>query len=516
MDRASGILLHISSLPSDYGIGDLGPGAHRFVDYLAQSQQSYWQILPLTPTNSGTGNSPYNAYSAFAGNPLFISPDILAEQGYLRPEHLEIPGFAPDRVEYANVGMWKSHILNIAFENGLSWLPGRESYARFIGANRAWLDDYALFAALKEHFQGLPWYYWPETIKLRTPGGMGQWRERLSLETERERFKQYIFYGQWNGLKQYATDRGVRLFGDMPIYVSLDSCDVWSHPELYELDTKRMPIYVAGAPPDYFSKQGQLWGNPVYNWERMEQNGFTWWIERLRHNGSMYDLVRLDHFRGFAAYWQVPACSKTAQNGVWRPCPGRRLFQRVRTELPEVDIVAEDLGHITEDVRALMAEFGFPGMKILQFAFADDMPNNPYIPHNIGPNSVVYTGTHDNNTLLGWYTNDIGSRERRLVAEYLGTDGENSEIVWGMVRMAMMSVAELCVFPLQDLLECDSRARMNTPSKTEGNWDWRVQGDRLTRELAQKLARMTWLYGRGGTRDSTQKRALTTGKKESG
>jgi 4-alpha-glucanotransferase len=499
ISRASGILLHITSLPSRYGIGDLGPEAHAFVDFLARGGQSYWQLLPLTPTNGGTGNSPYNAYSAFAGNPLLISPDLLLERGFLSLENLrEVPCWADDRVEYARVTLWKDRLLTIAFENALSWLPGRRAYQDFKTDNNGWLEDYALFAALKAHFEGLPWYYWPKEIRFRHPASLAMWHERLNLQVELELFKQFVFFEQLQELKAHCATRHIRLFGDMPIYVSLDSCDVWSHAELFDLDAHRLPVHVAGAPPDYFSEKGQLWGNPIYDWERMEREGFTWWIERLRQNKTLYDLVRLDHFRGFAAFWQVPACSKTARNGVWRPCPGKRLFERVLEELPDLDIVAEDLGHITEDVRELMNHFGFPGMKVLQFAFSDDLPNNPYIPHNVDRHSVIYTGTHDNNTLQGWYANDLTPAERELVGEYLGTTLDPHGLHWAMIRTAMMSVADLCVLPLQDVLELGGEARMNRPSETEGNWAWRVPRERVSEDLAQKLFRMTWLYGRTG------------------
>ncbi|MGX9364502.1 4-alpha-glucanotransferase [Desulfoplanes sp. PS50] len=495
--RASGILLHITSLPSRYGIGDLGPEAYNFVDFLASAKQTYWQLLPLTPTNSGTGNSPYNAYSAFAGNPLLISPDLLLAQRFLSSENLrEVPCFPDDRVEYARVAMWKDRLLTIAFENGLSWLPGRSGYQDFKTNNQGWLEDYALFASLKQHFEGLPWYYWPKDIRFRHPSSLDTWRNRLNLQMERERFKQFVFFEQLGNLKGYCATKGVRLFGDMPIYVSLDSCDVWSHPELFDLDANRLPIHVAGAPPDYFSKKGQLWGNPVYDWERMEDNGFAWWTDRLGHNQKLYDTVRLDHFRGFAAFWQVPACSRTARNGVWRPCPGKRLFEKVLSELPDLDIIAEDLGHITDDVRELMDHFGFSGMKVLQFAFSDDLPNSPYIPHNVDKHSVFYTGTHDNNTLQGWYENDISLEERELAAEYLGTGHDFHGLHWAMIRAVMMSVAHVCVFPLQDVLELGGEARMNRPSETDGNWAWRVRRERLSEAVARKLARMVWLYGR--------------------
>jgi 4-alpha-glucanotransferase len=320
------------------------------------------------------------------------------------------------------------------------------------------------------------------------------------MEVERERFKQYIFFDQWESLKARCERHHIRLMGDMPIYVSLDSCDVWAHPQFFDLDDNLLPIHVAGAPPDYFSKKGQLWGNPVYDWERMAASGFSWWLDRFRHNGMIYHAVRLDHFRGFVAFWQVPAGSKTARNGVWRPCPGKQLLQLVQEKLPHLDLVAEDLGHITPDVRELMVSLGFPGMKILQFAFGDDLPNNPYLPHNIDENCVVYTGTHDNNTLRGWYAKELSLEQQALVAEYLGTDKVYHAVHEALIRAAMMSRARVCMLPLQDVLDLGSEARMNTPSQRNGNWVWRVLPEQLPRELAGKLARWTWLYGRQGDR----------------
>ena len=497
MQRAHGILLHISSLPSPYGIGDMGPGAFAFVDFLHRSNQSCWQILPLGPTNGGTGNSPYSTYSAFAGNPLFISPDLLKEQECISRENLaSLPDFSRTHVEFARVVAWKNHLLKIAFENALPKLRTRDSYHAFCRDQAFWLDDYALFAALKEHFEGLPWYYWPEDLKRRHAGALREWQTKLSLEIQREKFKQFIFFQQWHALKTHCVEQGIEILGDMPIYVSLDSCDVWSHPDLFELDAGLFPIFVSGAPPDYFSKDGQLWGNPIYDWKKMETTGFAWWMDRLRMNGSMYDAIRLDHFRGFAAFWQVAACEKTAENGVWRPAPGKALLEMARARFPELKLIAEDLGHITEDVRELMQHFGFPGMKILQFAFSGNLPKNPYIPHNIPENSVVYTGTHDNNTLKGWYAGDASPEEKRSIREYLGLGKQTDDVHGALIRAAMMSAAHLCILPMQDLLELGAEARMNTPAQTHGNWAWRVTREELGTDLSTRLARMTWLYGR--------------------
>ncbi len=509
MQRVHGILLHISSLPSPFGIGDLGPGAHAFVDFLHAGRQSCWQILPMGPTNSGTGNSPYNAYSAFAGNPLFISPELLQEQGLLSKENLHSPpDVSPDRVEFARVVAWKEHLLKIAFENGLPAFRSSKDALTFCRTHSFWLDDYALFIALKHHFEGLPWYYWPEDLKTRHPGALREWRERLSLEIEREKFKQWLFFEQWQRLKSHCSKKGIEILGDMPIYVSLDSCDVWSHPHLFELDNHLFPIFVSGAPPDYFSKEGQLWGNPIYAWEKMEANGFTWWMERLRMGGFMYDALRLDHFRGFAAFWQVAAGEKTAENGVWRAAPGKALLEKARERFPRLKLIAEDLGHITPDVRELMQHFGFPGMKILQFAFSGNLPENPYIPHNIPENSVVYTGTHDNNTLRGWYANEATPEEKRSIREYFG-GGDTAEDVHDIIiRAAMMSSARLCILPLQDMLNLGSEARMNTPAQTRGNWGWRVRREHLSPHLSNRIARMTWLYGRTPSSEKKSKKTV--------
>lgn len=494
--RNSGILCHVSSLPSRFGVGDFGPEAFAFADFLHQAGQRCWQVLPLSPVNGGAGNSPYSGYSAFAGNPLFISPEELVRQGWLRREDLEnIPDFSEERVEYDQVRAWKTALLDRAFDLALPRLRGMDRFNAFQKRNRAWLGEYALFAALKEHFNGRPWYAWPEQIRLRAPQAVAAWREKLSYWVFREVFFQFLFHEQWDALRRYCNDLGIRIMGDIPIYVSLDSCDVWSRPELFHLDRERRPIYAAGAPPDYFSKTGQLWGNPVYDWERQGRDGFSWWVERFRHAMVFYDLVRLDHFRGFAEFWQVPAGEETAENGVWVPGPGRRLFDTLIQELGEIPLIAEDLGMITEDVRDLMARYGFPGMRVLQFAFDGDYSGNEYLPHNYEHNTVVYTGTHDNNTISGWFAREMDGRGRQLVRRYLGFRVDRETISESMVRLAMASVAGLCIVPLQDVPGIRGE-RMNTPGLGNGNWGWRVRSPDLHSRTAATLMEMAEVYGR--------------------
>ena len=496
--RNSGILCHVSSLPSRFGVGDFGPDAFAFADFLHRAGQRCWQVLPLSPVNGGAGNSPYSGYSAFAGNPLFISPEQLVRDGRLAAEELaRVPEFSGDVVEYDAVRAFKMKVLDRAFDQALPRLRTMSGFVDFRERNRGWLEEYALFAALKEHFQGRPWYAWPEPIRLREPQAVAVWREKLSYWVLREIFFQYLFHEQWEGLRRYCNGLDIRIMGDIPIYVSLDSCDVWSGPELFELDDEHRPIYAAGAPPDYFSETGQLWGNPVYDWGRQEKSGFSWWVERIRHAMVFYDMVRLDHFRGFAGFWQVPACEETAENGVWIPGPGSRLFDTLNGALGEMPLIAEDLGVITDDVRELMQRYGFPGMRVLQFAFDGDFAGNGYLPHNYEHNTVVYTGTHDNNTVAQWFRRELDADRRGLVRRYLGYGTSGQEVGEGLVRLATASVAGLCIIPLQDVPGVQG-GRMNTPGVGHGNWAWRVSAKMLGPEVAAGLAEMAEVYGRRG------------------
>ncbi len=498
--RNSGILCHVTSLPSRFGVGDFGPGAFAFADFLQQAGQRCWQVLPLSPVNGGAGDSPYSGYSAFAGNFLVISPEELVQKGWLRRKDLEgAPDFPTDRVDYDQVRTWKKGLLDHAFDLALPRLRGLKRFSEFREQCRAWIEEYALFAALKEHFNGQPWYQWPDPIRMRDPEAVASWRERLSYAVFREMFFQFLFYEQWEALKAYCNERDIRIMGDIPIYVSLDSCDVWSRPELFELDRQRRPVYVAGAPPDYFSKTGQLWGNPVYDWKRQSEEGFAWWVDRITHAMVCFDMVRLDHFRGFAAYWQVPAGEKTAENGVWIPGPGRHLFDTLVREVGELPLIAEDLGMITEDVRELMSRYGFPGMRVLQFAFDGEFAANEYLPHNFEHNTVVYTGTHDNNTVSAWFARELDDQGRELVRRYIGAFGrrDREHIAESMLRLAMASVAGLCIVPLQDVPGIHGQ-RMNTPGKSGGNWAWRVRRQDLCEDVATALSEMAEVYGRTG------------------
>lgn len=495
--RRCGVLLHVSSLPGRHGIGDFGPTAHEFIDFLAAAGQRLWQMLPLTPINAGAGNSPYSSYSAFAGNTLFVSPDLLVRQGILHPRDMAHPPFlSKDRVDYGAAAAWREKLLEQAFDNVFAGLRADRGFEAFCNKEAFWLDDYCLFKALKREQGGASWLSWPRGIRLREKEALAAARERLGYDILRERYAQYLFSQHWQSLRDYAAKRGVDLLGDVPIYVSLDSSDVWSHREIFELDDEGLPIYCAGAPPDYFSETGQMWGNPVYDWERQERDGYSWWQERLRHEASRFDMLRLDHFRGFCGFWQVPACEPTAENGLWIPGPGAKFFQAMLENVPGLSILAEDLGVITEDVVALMHRFGFPGMKILQFAFSPDMGKNFYIPHNIPTHSAVYTGTHDNNTIRGWFVEDLDDEGRKRFCDYAGRGVAEDEVADAMIRMALGSVAETCVIPMQDYLNLGANGRMNMPGVAGGNWGWRMGPEAAREDLAARMRFLAGIYGR--------------------
>ena len=493
--RSSGILLHPTSLPGRYGIGDLGLEAYKFVDFLAQSDQQLWQILPLGPT--GFGNSPYMSFSTMAGNPLLISLDLLKENGLLSEEDLgEIPDFPSDQVDYEQVIAWKMPVLRKASENfqkNASSIQQKE-FEGFCLGKAAWLDDYVLFMALLDAQSGSTWTTWDEELRQRKPDALEQWRSRSSEEIFFHKFLQFEFFRQWSELKVYANAQKIEIIGDIPIYVAHNSADVWAHPQIFQLDPETgEPIEVAGVPPDYFSETGQLWGNPLYNWEQMESNNFAWWVGRIREMLDYVDLIRIDHFRGFESFWSVPAGEETAINGHWVKAPGYKLFETIRAELGSLPILAEDLGDIDQAVLDLRDHFEFPGMKVLQFAFGGDATNF-HLPFNYNTNCLVYTGTHDNNTSLGWY-NQASEEEGDRLHQYLGCIGEQG-IAWDMIRLALSSVANQAIIPVQDLLSLDADARMNTPSKAEGNWSWRYQTGDLGEEESDRLKEMVHIYGR--------------------
>ncbi len=491
--RSAGILLHPTSLPGRWGIGDLGRESYTFVDRLVESKQALWQMLPLGPT--GYGDSPYQCFSAFAGNPLLISLEHLVKEGDINASDLEdTPNFPENEVDYGAVISFKFAVLNRAARNFRKSESGkrRADFQRFCKENAYWLDDFALFMALKDAHNGAAWNTWEWELASRDPQTLEAWRERLEEQLFAHRYFQYCFFTQWLALKAYTNARDIQIVGDIPIFVAYDSADVWAHPEMFKLDEDRLPSVVAGVPPDYFSPTGQLWGNPLYRWDVLKEQGYEWWFNRFRQTLKTVDLVRLDHFRGFEAYWEITAGAPTAEKGHWVKGPGADFFQALREELGELPIIAEDLGFITPEVEELRDQFNLPGMKILQFAFASDA-TNPYLPHNYRQNVFVYTGTHDNNTTIGWYE-ERGDEERAKAARYLGPVEE--PINWALIRAAYRSVADNVVIPLQDVLGLGSETRMNTPAEASGNWSWRFRREAFTDEQVAKLRELSLTYGR--------------------
>ncbi|MDR3569920.1 MAG: 4-alpha-glucanotransferase [Syntrophobacteraceae bacterium] len=496
--RKSGILLHITSLPSEFGIGDLGRGAYDFADFLADSAQTAWQVLPFNPSSPACGNSPYCSFSAFAGNPLLIAPDLLVKQGYLSPEDLNVDSSSnnPFKVDYEQAAVLKNRLLRKAYENFRQTGDRDCAFKNFANANAHWLDDFALFTSLKEQFAGAPWRQWPPEIRDRTEPALGNWTQRLSESIEREKFSQFLFFHQWAALKSYCNQKQIQVIGDIPIYVSHDSSDVWANRRYFKLDGNGRPDFVSGVPPDYFSETGQLWGNPVYCWDSLRETSYAWWLGRIEHNLKYLDMVRLDHFRGFVAYWEVAASEKTAINGRWVNAPATEFFGVLLNRFPSISIIAEDLGIITPEVREIMNMYEFPGMKPLLFAFGGDPATNPYVPHNHVRSCVVYTGTHDNNTVKGWFQNDATQQEKENLCRYFGRELNGNTVSLTLVRAAMMSVASTAIIPMQDFLDLGAEARMNTPSVSFGNWEWRVTADRLSADLSKSIAGLTRTYGR--------------------
>ena len=492
-DRSAGLLLHPTSLPSRTGIGDLGAAAEAFLDWAAEAGQGIWQVMPLGPT--GWFNSPYGCLSAFAGNPMLISPGRLVAEGLLPASALDGAPAGGGRVDFAAIVPWKEKLLREAWREARSAGGGRltddlEAFS-VSSAQRYWLADWCLFAALSSKHPGMDWTGWGEELVARVPSALEAARTDLADEIQYQSWLQLVFFRQWEALKAGANRRGIEIMGDVPIYVAHGSADVWAHRHLFTVDEHGRAETVAGVPPDYFSASGQLWGNPLYRWDAMEADGFDWWIERLRLNFRLADLVRIDHFRGFSGYWEVKASETTALNGRWVPGPGEKLFVAIRHALSDLPIVAEDLGDITPDVQALLQKLGIPGMKVLQFAFQET--DSAYLPHRHVPNGVVYTGTHDNDTTRGWWET-AGEEERRSARDYLGTDGRDIE--WSFIRAAYASVARRAIVPLQDVLGLGSEARMNTPGLAEGNWTWRAPDDAFRPELAARLRRLAELTGR--------------------
>lgn len=488
--RASGILLHISSLPGNYGIGDLGQGSYDFVDFLEKAGQKFWQILPLGIT--GYGDSPYQSFSAFAGNPYFIDMDMLIKEGYLTKIEVENLELGNDRkIDYHKLYINKMYLLRKAYYTAKNYIM--EDLNKFYKEDNIWLRDFSLFMALKDYNQGKSWTRWPQIYK--------EYNSRDVLEFEKNNkdsiyfwvFTQYYFFQQWNKLREYANKKGISILGDIPIYVAEDSCDVWANVSLFNLDEDLLPLSIAGSPPDYFSKEGQLWGNPIYNWDYMEKNDFQWWVRRIEHGFKLHDSLRIDHFRGFDAYWEVEYGSENAIDGKWRKGPSMKLFNKLKEELGALDIIAEDLGHYTESLGELLIESGYPGMKVLQFAF-NPGEDNKYLPHNCERNSIIYTGTHDNPTATSWFEG-LEKEELDFVVEYLRLDKEEG-YNWGLIRGAWSSPSFLAVAQMQDFLNLGSEARMNTPSTLGNNWTWRMTAKDIDDQLASRIRKLTLTYRR--------------------
>jgi 4-alpha-glucanotransferase len=484
-DRASGLLLHITSLPSNGGIGDLGPAAYDFANFLEAAKQRLWQVLPLSPT--GYGNSPYAALSAFAGNPLLISLERLANRNWIAHERIaDLPGASGD-VNFEAVIQAKVPLLEEAARNFLHRHSGEEweRYENYTRTNWTWLEAYALYSVLRKKFNGAAWSQWPKELAYRNAQALDRIRREHADEIAVQQILQFAFDDQWGALRQYCGKRGIKLIGDVAIFVNYDSADVWTRPDLFELDENLAPVRVAGVPPDYFSATGQRWGNPLYKWDMMRQNGFSWWIDRMKRSRSLYDIIRLDHFRGFEAYWAIPAANDTAEHGEWVKAPGAELFESIGHAMGGLPFIAEDLGVITDEVNALRQHFHLPGMRILQFGFGS-REGHDYLPHRYVKNCVVYTGTHDNNTTQGWWDEEATKAEKSAAKAYLGTS--RKDIAWDMIRAVETSVANTCILPVQDILCLPEEARMNMPSRADGNWAWRCPEHALTPEIAQKLA----------------------------
>lgn len=491
--RAGGILLPISSLPSNYGIGCFSKSAYEFIDILESAGQKYWQILPLCPT--GYGDSPYQSFSTFAGNPYFIDLEALITEGLLTKKECDEVDFGSNEryVDYEKMYKFRLNLLRKAYER--SNIFSNPEFLEYQNDNLYWLNDYAIFMAVKEKFCQRPWNEWAEDIKLRWNNAMDYYQRELYFDIEFQKYLQYTFFKQWKKLKNYANSKGIKIIGDIPIYVAFDSSDAWANTKLFQFDSQNNPIRVAGCPPDGFSDSGQLWGNPLYNWEYHKITEYEWWIKRIKYCTQLYDVIRIDHFRGFDKYYSIPYGAKNAVNGMWVDGPGIDLFNTIKSKISNLEIIAEDLGYVTESVKKLVSDCGFPGMKLLEFAF-DSREKSDYLPYNYDKNCVVYTGTHDNETLAGWYKS-ILSEDKLLSQEYLNNKKTpENEIHWDFIRLAQQSVANLCIIPIQDYLGYGNEARMNKPSTIGGNWTWRLLNEEITDELIQKIKHITELYGR--------------------
>jgi 4-alpha-glucanotransferase len=495
--RRSGVLFHITSLPSEYGIGDFGPGAYTFVDFLKKTEQRYWQILPITATDPGTGNSPYCCVSAYAGNKYLISPRLLYRDGLLtRRDIASVPVFPQKRVNFSQVISYKEKLFHTAFVRFQKNKKYKRGYKKFCAANKNWLDDYCLFITLKNRCENSVWSSWHSGLRDRKPAALRKAKKLFHETIEFEKFLQYIFFRQWSLLKKYCNKKGIQIIGDIPIYVDYNSVDVWKHPEIFKLNRSKKPTHVSGVPPDYFSRTGQLWGNPVYRWRVLKKKRYNWWIARIAYNLGLFDFVRIDHFRGFVAHWEVKAGRKTARRGKWVRNSARDFLTTLVDRFSRDRIIAEDLGTITPDVRKLIKDFGFPGMKVLLFAFNQGPDTSLYLPHNHIRHCLVYTGTHDNNTIRGWFENEATQRAKKRLFRYLGRNVSKSTLHWEMIRLCMASVADTVIIPMQDILGLGESARMNRPATGEGNWQWRLTPQHISSSLIKKLRDITETYAR--------------------
>jgi len=497
--RGSGVLLHVTSLDSRYGIGDMGPAAYSFADSLSDAKQSFWQILPLSPTEPRHANSPYYSVSAFAGNPILVSPEELVKEGLLSGSDVRAVPSGSDLIDYEKVFTDKKKMLEKAFRAFIKNKRSRDGYERFLSEEGYWLEDYALFKAIDSKFRGMPWNKWPAELRDRDPSSLSRAKNELSEKIEKERFSQYLTFKQWYSLRAYSNAKGIKIIGDVPIYTSYHSADVWVNQNIFKLDrvTKR-PSAVSGVPPDYFSSTGQLWNNPVYDWIELKNTGYDWWLKRVKHAFRSFDVVRIDHFRGLVQYWEIPAGEKTAVKGHWEDVPTYELFDVFRRDIPGFPVIAEDLGVITDDVRRAMEHYGLPGMKVLLFAFGNDDPEHPYLPHNFDKHTVAYTGTHDNNTISGWLAGEASAKEKKRLCAYLDKKGTGPGTNWEMIRLLMMSVADTVIIPLQDVLGLGGKARMNLPGTASGNWRWKLRPGELKKKHLVTLAEMAKVYGRAG------------------
>lgn len=496
MGKYSGILLHLTSLSSKYGIGDMGPCAYAFVDFAAGCGQKYWQILPINPTDGINSNSPYSCYSAFAGNPLLISPQLMISEGFLQSSDLSLGlEFPETQVDYTKVANFKEKVFNTAYRR-FQKAKDRRDFEKFVDEEKYWLENFALFIVIKSLHNGQSWVDWPKDLKNRKPEAMENFKRQHAAAIQRIKFIQFLFYRQWKNLKSYANSKGIEIIGDIPIYVNFDSVEVWCHPSFFKLDGEHHMKFISGCPPDYFSKTGQRWGNPVYNWTQLKKVKYSWWVERIRHDLRMFDHLRIDHFRGFAGYWQIPAHEKLAVFGRWVKGPGAAFFKELSKHFKKMPIIAEDLGEITPDVPQLMKKFDFPGMRVLLFAFSGDLANNPHVPANYPAHCVAYTGTHDNNTIQGWFHEEAKPHEKANIARVLQMRFTPRDLHWVMIEVLMRSKADTVIIPMPDFLGLKEEGRMNTPATKVNNWQWRLKSKALTPTLAQKIRRLMKKTGR--------------------